>query len=152
MNYSKEKIEKKYVIGVPVRTTNEDGHFLKDVPPLWERFHRERLAEKIPDRLNHDLLAVYTDYESDYTKPFTYIIGCEVKSLTSIPDEMIGIEIPPAEYALFTAKGEFPKSMMLTWQNIWRSGIQRSYTTDFEIYASDFNPQNNPIVRIYIAT
>lgn len=152
MNYSKEKLEKKYVIGVPVRTSNEDGRFLKDVPPLWEQFHRERLAEKIPVRINHDLLAVYTDYEGDYTKPFTYIIGCEVKNLNSIPEGMIGIEIPPSKYALFTAKGEFPKSMMITWQNIWHSGIKRSYTTDFEIYTSDFNPQNNPEVRIYIAT
>ncbi len=151
MSFSTQKKEKKYVIGIPVRTSNQDGRFLKDVPPLWEQFHREGLAEKIPGRLNHDLLAVYTDYEGDYTKPFTYIIGCEVKSLKHIPEGMIGIEVPPSEYAIFIATGEFPKSMMITWQNIWHSGIKRSYTTDFEVYSSSFNPQNNPEVRIYIA-
>lgn len=151
MNYSIQKKEKKFVIGVPVRTSNQDGSFLKDVPPLWEQFHREQLAEKIPGRLNHDLLAVYTDYESDYTKPFTYIIGCEVRSLNYIPEGMIGIEIQPSKYAVFTASGEFPKSMMITWQNIWRSEVKRTYTTDFEVYHSDFNPQSNPEVKIYIA-
>ena len=42
--------------------------------------------------MNQNLLAVYTDYEGDYTKPFTYMIGCEVSNLSTIPEGMRGIE------------------------------------------------------------
>lgn len=152
MSYAKEIQAKKLVIGIPIKTSNENGRFQKEVPPLWGRFYSENLAEKIPHRLNKNLLAVYTQYEGDYTKPFTYLIGCEVSSLDIIPEGMIGIEIPASPYTVFTAKGPFPQSMMYTWQSIWNSGVKRSYTTDFEVYTPDFNPQNNPEIKIYIGT
>lgn len=151
MNYTIEKKEKRYVIGIPIKTSNESGHFQKEVPPLWDKFHRENMAGKIPNKINQDLLAVYTNYEGDYTKPFTYLIGCEVSSLDNIPEKMIGIEVRASLYAVFIAKGAFPQSMSSTWQAIWGSGVKRSYITDFEVYRSDFNPQNNPEVKIYIA-
>jgi predicted transcriptional regulator YdeE len=151
MDYVSKQEKKKWVIGIPIKTSNENGQFFIDVPPLWERFYKEGMAEKIPNRLNKDLLAVYTDYEGDYTKPFTYIIGCEVSSLDKVPEGMRGIEIPAFSYAVFTAKGEFPQSMGIAWHAIWHSGLKRSYTTDYEIYHADFNPQNNPEIDIFIA-
>ena len=101
--------------------------------------------------MNQDLLVVYTDYEGDYTKPFTYLIGCEVSNLNTIPDGMMGVELEASSYAVFTAKGAFPQSMMQAWQSIWASNVKRLYTSDFEIYRPDFNPQNNPEVKIFIA-
>lgn len=151
MNYQLTQKDKMFVIGLPIETSNEDGRFQREVPPLWERFFRENLAEKIPNRLNPNLLAVYTNYHSDYTKPFTYLIGCQVADLGIIPEGMMGVEIEPSAYAVFTAKGEFPQSMMHTWQAIWNSDVKRSYTTDFEVYSADFNPQANPEVNIYIS-
>ena len=149
MDYSHEKKATLRVIGIPIRTSN--ANFQKEVPLLWEKFFRENLGGKIPHRINQNLMSVYTDYEGDYTQPFTYLIGCEVSSLDDIPAGMRGIEIPAAPYAVFTAKGVFPQSMGQTWQAIWNSDVERSYTADFEIYGSDFNPQNNPEVKIYIA-
>lgn len=110
------------------------------------------MAGKIKNRLNHDLLCVYTDYEGDFTKPYRYIVGCEVKNLSEIPPGYFGKEISPSSYALFTAEGEFPQSMLKAWNAIWSSKVDRAYTADFEVYAADFNPQNNPEVKIYIAT
>lgn len=146
------KQEKRFVIGIPIRTSNENGRFQREVPPLWDKFYRENLAQKIPNKVNQNLLAVYTDYEGDYTKPFTYMIGCEVSNLSTIPEGMRGIELEPSSYAVFTAKGAFPQSMMQAWQSIWTSIVKRSYTTDFEVYKPDFNPQDNPEIRIFIAT
>ncbi|HEY5259074.1 MAG TPA: effector binding domain-containing protein, partial [Rhabdochlamydiaceae bacterium] len=62
-----------------------------------------------------------------------------------------GVELEPSSYAVFTAKGAFPQSMMEAWQAIWTSNVKRSYTTDFEVYKPDFNPQDNPEIRIFIA-
>lgn len=151
MKYKIEKKEKKFVIGITVRTSNEDGRFLKEVPPLWDRFFSEEIVGKIPNRINKGFLAVYTDYEGNFTKPFTYIIACEVSSLDNIPEGMVGIEIPAARYATFTAKGEFPISLLQTWGSIWNSDIKRSYTTDFELYSADFNPQNKPEIKVCVS-
>jgi hypothetical protein len=81
MNYNTEKKEKRFVIGIPIRTSNENGRFQKEAPSLWDKFYSENLIEKIPNKVDQNLLAVYTNYEGDYTKPFTYLIGCEVSRL-----------------------------------------------------------------------
>lgn len=149
VTYVKEKQMKKLIIGIPIATSNEQ--FQKDVPPLWEKFRREKMADKIPNKINQNLIAVYTDYEGNYTMPFTYLIGYEVSTLKVIPEGLRGIEIAPSAYAIFTAKGEFPKSMTTTWQSIWQAPLNRSYTSDFEIYPPNFSSQHNPEVKIYIA-
>ncbi|MDB6081643.1 MAG: hypothetical protein JWO53_915 [Chlamydiia bacterium] len=121
------------------------------MPPLWEKFFQENIAEKITNRTNQNLLAVYTAYEGDYMKPFTYIIACEVSSLDVIPEGLIGKEIASSSYAVFTAKGLFPQSMMQAWQKVWNANITRAYRTDFEVYSPDFNPQASPEVKIYVS-
>ena len=65
-----------------MRTSNE--HFYKEALPLWMKLYRDK--GKIPNRINKEMVAVYTDYESDQTKPFTYLVGCEVSSLDQIPE------------------------------------------------------------------
>jgi predicted transcriptional regulator YdeE len=144
-----EHIGKMYVVGISVRTSNQQ--FQQEALPLWDRFIRENMGGMIKGRLNQKLLAVYTDYEGDYTKPFSYLIGCEVSNLENIPSGMIGMEIPTASYQVFTAHGEFPQSMLVAWQKIWNFDNYRAYTTDFEVYPADFNPQNNPQIDIFIA-
>ncbi len=151
MNYQLMQKEKMFVIGLPIVTSNKDGQFQKEVPPLWEKFFREKIADKINNRKNQNLLAVYTDYQGDYTKPFTYLIACEVTDLNEIPPGLVGKEIAPASFALFTAEGQFPESVAKTWQTIWNSKVKRAYTTDFEVYSADFNPQATPKIKIYIA-
>jgi HAD superfamily hydrolase (TIGR01509 family) len=149
MGYTLENQPQKFVIGISVRTSNEN--FQNEALPLWKKIQDKKLTEKIPNRLNQNLLAVYTSYKGDYTQPFTYIVGYEVSNLNTIPEGMIGIEIPAASYAVFTANGEFPKFMAQTWQAIWNSKLQRSYTTDFEIYPEGFDLQKSPEIKIYIA-
>ncbi len=152
MQYRSENHKTHFVVGISIRTSNEENRFQHDAPPLWERFFLENLIQKIPHRIHQNLMAVYTDYESDYTKPFTYIIGCEVSAIQVIPDGMVGIEIPPSHYSLFTVTGEFPQSLVRTWDAIWKSDVRRSYTTDFEMYPSEFPSRKNPEVTVYIAT
>ena len=59
--------------------------------------------------------------------------------------------IPESKYAVFTTQGEFPQGLIAAWQTIWKSNLPRSYTSDFELYRSDFHPQKNPEVKVYIA-
>lgn len=59
--------------------------------------------------------------------------------------------IPPSTYIVFSAKGEFPKNIINTWQDIWGSNMQRPYTADFEVYDENFQKKLSTDVEIYIA-
>lgn len=148
MIYNKERMGKKYFIGIAVRTSND--RFQIEGVPLWEKFYGERCPEKIPNRIDQALMAVYTDYEGDHTQPYTFMIGCEVSSLEEVPEDMVGIEIPSANYAVFMTQGAFPQGVIDAWKTIWSSDLERTYAFDFEIYGEDFHPQTHPEVKICI--
>jgi predicted transcriptional regulator YdeE len=121
------------------------------MPAHKERFFKENILAKIPNKVNCNILALYTDYEGDHTKPYSWILGCEVSSLDEVPAALVGKEIPASKYAIFTTQGAFPEGLIAAWEAVWQSNLPRSYTSDFEIYPSDFDPQINPQVKVYIA-
>lgn len=149
MNYAVEKQRKKFFIGLELKTNNQECSLT--MPAHKERFFKENILAKIPNKINGNILALYTDYEGDYTKPYSWILGCEVSSLEEIPAGLVGKVIPASKYAVFTTQGEFPQGLISVWQAIWKLNLTRSYTSDFELYRSDFNPQKNPEVKVYIA-
>lgn len=149
MTYVIEHQSKKCFIGLALRTSNEECALT--MPVHKEKFFKDNTLAKIPNKCDQNVLAVYTDYEGDYTKPYTWILGCEVSSLDEIPKGLVGITIPDTTYAVFTTQGAFPQGLIATWQEIWTANLPRLYSCDFEVYSPDFEPQENPKVTIYIA-
>lgn len=149
MNQIIEHHKEKFFIGLELRTNNEECSLA--MPIHKNRFFKENTLSKIPNKINGNILALYTDYEGDYTKPYSWILGCEVSSLEQVPEGLVGKVIPESKYAIFTTQGEFPQGLIAAWQDIWKSNLPRSYTSDFEVYRSDFDPQGNPEVKVYIA-
>jgi predicted transcriptional regulator YdeE len=149
MHHIIEHQKKKFFIGLELRTNNDECSFA--MPAHKEKFFRENIPAKIPNKVNGNILALYTDYEGDYTKPYSWILGCEVSSLDKVPDGLVCKIIPESNYAVFTTQAEFPQGLVAAWQAIWKSNLHRSYTSDFEVYRSDFDPQKNPQVKVYIA-
>ena len=139
-----------HLIGIKIRTSNQKA--MEDIPKVWERFYADDIKNKIPHKLNDNIFAVYTDYEGDFTKPYLYILGCEVNSLDIVPEGMAGITIPSAQYEIFTAIGKMPDKVVETWQKIWQPEIdaKRTYITDFEIYGNKSGNPENSEVKIYI--
>jgi predicted transcriptional regulator YdeE len=141
-----------YVIGIAVRTTNENMQAATDIPALWNTFMTEGIAGKIPNKTGDELYCVYTEYELDYTKPYTTVLGCAVQDLSEIPEGMKGIEIAGGDYQQFTATGNMKDNIVYNeWVKIWDSGISRAYTTDFEVYGKNAQHPENAEVPIYIA-
>ena len=138
------------VIGISVRTNNNVGG--KDIENLWGKFMGEDIFEKIPNKTSYDVYGIYTDYESDHTGNYTAIVGCHVSSLEEIPENMVGITIPASNYEIFTAKGKTPECVYGKWTDIWEDkALERTYSTDFEVYGTK---SQNPIeaeVDIFIA-
>lgn len=145
-------IQKFNVIGISVRTTNENGKSGEDIPALWNQFMSEEVRNKIPGKVSETLFCIYTDYEKDHTKPYTTIVGCEVESLDFIPENMVGKSIEKTEYEQFTAKGNLNEGIVFNkWLEIWNSGLNRSFTTDFEVYDEKTQDPENAAVDLFIA-
>lgn len=138
------------VIGIEIQTSNEK--IMIDIPKIWEKFYVENIKEKIPNKISSDVLAVYTNYEGNHTKPYTYFLCCEVNSLDSVPEGMVGRTISSAQYQVFTAKGKMPDKIVEAWQYIWSPEIEnkRSYIADFEVYGEKYGNPENSEVDIYI--
>src|SRR5690606_22001317 len=94
----KVTIEKFSIVGLAIRTTNENGQAARDIPALWKRFMEERVADYIPDKADNALYCIYTDYEKDHTRPYTTILGCKVQNLNIIPEGMTGRTFEEGEY------------------------------------------------------
>ncbi len=140
------------VIGISVRTTNENGQAMQDIPALWNRFITENLADHIPGKISDDLYCIYTDYEKDHTKPYTTILGCRVNSLENIPAGMTGKTFSAASYKIFTAKGNLAQGAVYNeWLKIWNDPLPRAFTADFEVYGIKAANAEDAEVDIFIA-
>ena len=146
------KIQKFDIIGISVRTTNENGQSAQDIPALWNKFMTEGIQQKIPGKISEEIFCIYTDYEKDHTKPYTTILGCKVESLDFVPENMVGKTVESAEYEKIIAKGNLNEGIVYNkWLEIWNSDLNRSFTADFEVYGEKVQDPKNAEVDIYIA-
>jgi AraC family transcriptional regulator len=127
------------VIGFELKTTLKDNQNTKQIPEFWGKIMAEKLIDKIPNRKDEkESLGVCTDFNME-DQSFIYMIASEVTSTDSIPDGMVMRIIPEAEYAVFTVKGEIPKSIQdaFAWIfNEWlpNSEYDHSDSADIELY------------------
>lgn len=42
--------------------------------------------------------------------------------------------VPTAKYAIFSAKGPQPQTVVSVWKHVWSSSLTRTYATDFDRY------------------
>ena len=146
------KIETRQIIGIAVRTTNENGQSANDIPALWNTFMTNNIISQIPNKISEDLYCIYTDYELDYTKPYTTILGCQVSALTDVPEGLTGITIKADTYKPFLAKGNMSDNIVFKeWEKIWSADIVRSYHADFEVYGPKAQNLENAEVEIYVS-
>lgn len=146
------KIPSFNIIGISVRTTNENSQAAKDIPALWNRFMTENIAAQIPGKLDNAIYCLYTEYEKDHTRPYTTLLGCKVESLGNIPEGMVGKAIDAATCEKFVAKGNLLQGAVYNeWVKIWNTDMQRLFTTDFEMYGERAQDQENAEVDIFIA-
>lgn len=147
-----QTIQKFHVIGISIRTTNENNQAAQDIPELWNKFMTESVIEKIPNKVENAVYCIYTEYEKDHTKPYTTILGCRVENLNNIPAEMTGLTIEEASYIKDTVKGNILQGLVFeAWTKIWNSNIDRKFSADFEVYDERAQDPENAEVDIFIA-
>ncbi|MBS0636305.1 MAG: effector binding domain-containing protein [Verrucomicrobia bacterium] len=141
-----------HIIGIECRTSNAPEAASRDIPKHWEKFYSENTMSQIPNRVSNEVLALYCDYEGDWTKPYSVVIGCKVSSLDAIPDGMVAKTIPEGSYAVFHAVGEHPAALIQTWGKVWQQqDLGRTYTGDYELYGEQFFTSSPQEVAVFIA-
>lgn len=150
-----EKIEKTEfkLIGLKLehKTSNEDGKSSIDCGNLWQKFEIENFANSIPDKLSDAIYAVYYEYEGDYTKPFSYFIGCKVKIDAPVPQGMDNLLIPAGSFTKVIAKGKMPECVANSWKYIWNLNTDLAYKYDFEIYDDRSKDWSDAEVEIFVS-
>jgi predicted transcriptional regulator YdeE len=133
------------------KTTNENAQAMIDCGNHWQKFEQEGILNKIPGKSSANIYAVYYEYESDHTKPYSYFIGCPVAKDTPVPEGMDRLIIPKQKYDHIIAKGKMPDCVADAWRNVWQSDRNRAYDFDFEIYSEKSSDWSNAEVDIYLS-
>jgi predicted transcriptional regulator YdeE len=146
-----------HLAGLATRTNNAaEMSGSGKIGSIWESFLQPGLATKIPNKMGVDLIAVYTEYETDHTGHYTYMLGLPVLSAEALPTNLTVKHVSPGRYAVFTSeRGPVVKVVQEVWQRIWsiserELGGQRAFQTDFEIYDQRATDPENAQIDVYI--
>lgn len=131
------------LIGIEARASNDHP---QAIGAVWQRFLEERLATQIPNRSDDKLIAVYCDYDSDHTQPYTFFLGCCVHDDTEPPNGLTARKIDAGRYTKRRVNGPMPAELLKAWTDIWQSDIDRAYQADFEIH----DPSQPESVEIFV--
>ena len=145
------------VIGIAARTSNAkemttDGIIGKQ----WGSFMQGGVLNKIPNKADTSIVAMYTDYASDKNGEYTFVLGAKVTSDADVPSGMVAKKIPAGRYAVFTTdKGPAPKVVPEAWVKInslpkSAVGGDRVYRADFEIYDERATDPQNLQADVYV--
>jgi len=140
-----------FMIGIDCRTSNAVEAGPQDIPRLWGKFYCEDIINQIPNKTSNEVIALYCDYEGDYTQPYSVVIGCPVSSIDTVPEGMVAKTIPGGSYAVFRAVGDYPASLIDAWGTIWQTDLKRTYTGDYELYGEKFTSGSPKEVEVFIA-
>ncbi|MCI9063965.1 MAG: GyrI-like domain-containing protein [Clostridia bacterium] len=151
MKYEIVELEEKIVRGMKIKTTNKDGKAVQDIGITWQKLFADGIYEKIQNKINGKTIGLYTEYEGDYTKPYTFIAGAEVSKEVRIGGEVESVIIPKGKYAKFIIIGDVQNSVGQAWQEIWNMNLKRKYTCDFEEYQNNSEDMQKQEIHIYIA-
>jgi predicted transcriptional regulator YdeE len=150
LKYTVRKAPVKTVVGISRRTSNAES--AGDIMSCWQEFQQKNAAAKIPQRVVPPVMyAVYSDYEKDWTRSYSYLLGCGVTRAGAVPEGMEVRLIPAQTYAVFKAKGRMPDEILAVWANVWASDLPRTYTYDFEVYDKRFARPSAREADVYVA-
>jgi predicted transcriptional regulator YdeE len=146
------------VVGIETRTTNaKEATSAGVIPKQWQKFFQDGIQQKIRDKVDGTIYAVYSDYASDRNGEYSFLIGMKVKPNATVPAGMVLRSIPAGEYAVITSdQGQVSKVVPGAWQQIYsfedkhQLGGPRAYRADFELYDQRAADPQNSQVDIYV--
>ena len=147
------------VAGIEVRTSNAkevtaDGVIGKQ----WQKFFQDGVLEKIPNKVDGSIYAVYSDYASDKNGEYSLTIGAKVPVGSQVPPGLVLKAVTAGNYTVVTSeKGPVAKVVVAAWQRVWAMEDKhdlgpRAYKTDYELYDQRAADPQNSQADLYIGT
>lgn len=130
------------IIGIQIRTSNDNGQAATDIPPQWGRFFQDGIMSQIPNKVSGIVYAIYTEFENEGQSAdgmYSFIIGAEVSSLDEIPDGFVSTVLPASDYRTFDVEAGKPETVGARWMEIWAHEFERprTFVAEFERYHED---------------
>jgi predicted transcriptional regulator YdeE len=140
------------IVGIDMRTTNQNGDAMSRIPAFWQKFYHDNIIKKIPSVVRPEIVyAVYSDYdEQGY---YSMLLGVEADVSHPLPPGLVSITVPSSKYAVMTAKGPLPYAVPSAWEYIWSHDFPhtRAFRADFEIYDQRSKAVRDAEVDLYIS-
>jgi AraC family transcriptional regulator len=156
------------VAGYGIKTNISSG-YTKDIAAYWENYEGENLETKLYQLLNPPkhgevCMCVPSNGEGD----MIYLLGVVVEDLSKVTNDMITVEVPEADYAVFTTMPvdtsdtkeddgyDFTNAIKTTWKYIFEewfpnSGYQYDESKlDFEYYDERCHSRPDTVMEIYV--
>jgi predicted transcriptional regulator YdeE len=142
------------IYGFTTRTNNkfefekrQDGHIAK----LWNQFFQENITAQIPEQDGHEIIAVYSNYETDYRGDYDYTIGIKSRSTADVTGLQKLIVQAGKYLTLQSDRGPIYSVVPTLWTKVWdmndkEIGGPRAYSTDYEVYGDEAKDPNNSVV------
>ncbi len=155
------------VAGYGIKTDITGASYTKDIASFWSNYNGENLESKMYKVLNpakHGEVGLYVPLSEDGNA--IYLLGVIVEDFTNVGEDMLTVEIPNAEYAVFTTnpvdtsndweQKEFAEVIADTWKYIfedWFPGSGYVFDEskfDFEFYDERCHHRQDTVMDIYI--
>lgn len=155
------------VAGYGINTNIGGTNYTKDIASFWSNYDGENLESKMYEILNPPKhgevgLCVPTDEGGNVS----YLLGVIVEDFSKVTRDMITVEVPEAEYAVFTTppvdvtvdpdQDKFSEVIKETWKYIFEewfkdSGyIYNEDKLDFEFYDERCHYRTDTVMEIYV--
>lgn len=155
------------VAGYGIKTNITGGTYTKDIASFWSNYNGENLESKMYKILNpakHGEVGLCVPLSEDGNT--IYLLGVIVDDFSKVEENMITVEVPEAEYAVFTTppidttnekeQKEFAKIIAGTWKYIFEDWFKDSgyvydeSKLDFEFYDERCHHRKDTVMDIYV--
>lgn len=156
MNINHVETEQSFnVIGITIRTTNKAAIDDGTIQKLWQQFFTESATSKIPNKVDHAIVALYYDFENDKNGQYNVLLGSRVSSIDEVPAGMVARNVPTQKRDIFiSAPGPVGQVCFELWKKIWiledQNKLDRTYIADYELYDERSQDPQNAQVAIHI--
>ena len=140
-----------FVVGIEARTTAARETSAEGlIPQQWQKFMQEGVFQKIPNKADRNIYALYTDFANKRSGEYSVVIGARVTSPSQVPTGMVLKTVPAGKYAIFESdQGPAREVIPAAWQKVagledqGKLGYPRAYRADYEVYDSqNFDPES----------
>lgn len=140
------------VVGIAARTGTDYAENGKQIGQLWQRFMEEGVMMRIPQKADGNIYSVYSEYEGDHNQPYTVLVGCRVPHGAEVPEGLTKATVQGGVYRQYIAQGDLTgPAIQQTWQTIQQAGLDRKFTTDFEVYGDKARNPKEGEADVFVA-